>query len=99
MDHYCPAELIAGQLIREHSDSVTVAHSGRCDVRDRLGFFSFVDNYGAADIVSIELDIACPIVSNFGPPDPSLLDRLFSLGGACTHGIIHNGDLSWSEKR
>lgn len=97
--YYSQPDVIAARLIHEHSDSVTMAHLQRSDVRSLLQLFSYTEEYRTAKIDSIGLTIFCPIEGKFTKPNPSILDRLFSIGGAANHGNIRNGDLSWSEKR
>ncbi|MBM3330013.1 MAG: hypothetical protein FJY67_11195 [Calditrichaeota bacterium] len=97
--YYANPDLIRSRLIHERTDSITAAHLNRGDVQDLLEHLARREIYRTARVDSTGIDIHCPIEGEFLKADRSLFDRIFSVGGTANHGQVHNGDLSWSEKR
>ncbi|MBM3327510.1 MAG: hypothetical protein FJY65_11160 [Calditrichaeota bacterium] len=96
---YSQPELIKTRLIHERTDSVTIAHLNSSEMTGLLNTFSYTESYKVVKADTIGINIICPIEGEYIKPNRSLLEWVFSIGGAGNHGSIRNGDLSWSEKR
>ncbi len=96
---YSDPELIKKRLVHERTDSVTIAHLRFPETLELLNLLSYTESYKVAKIDTTGINIICPIQGEYIKSNRSFLDRVFSVGGTKNHGSIHNGDLSWSEKR
>ncbi len=62
----------------------------------RIGY---TETYRIAKVDTIGVTIHCPLDSLYRPAKRSIIDKIFGVGTPPNHGLIENGDLSWSEKR
>jgi hypothetical protein len=99
VEFYSDPELIAGNLFKAHKDSVTMAKIKNPSVAEMLAKFRFTESYLVTKIDTTGLTIACPIEGVYNESGLSLFNRIFRVEGAKNHGLVENGDLSWSDKR
>lgn len=99
VEYYSQPSFIRDRLIKIHSDSITMAHLNLPNVQALFSLFRYYETYRVVKIDTIGITISCPIEGEFVPPKRSILDRIYSVGGAKHHGFVANGDISWSETR
>ena len=99
VDFYSQEELIQNRLFKAKSDSITQSFLARSDVQGLFDQFRYTEYYTTTKVDSSGITISSPIDGEYHKPNPSLLERLFSVGGEKNHGQVVNGDMSWSERR
>ncbi|NQU05602.1 MAG: hypothetical protein HQ568_05875 [Calditrichaeota bacterium] len=99
IEFYSNPDLIASTLFKAHNDSITKAKVNCSRVADLLAKFHYTESYIVEKTDTTGLTIECPIEGVYRKPDLPLLNRIFSVEGAKNHGMVKNGDLSWSDKR
>lgn len=93
--YYSETERIKEKLLKPHADSVTNNFLKRQDVQELFALFQFTEAYRVTGVDATGVTISSPIEGEYINPNPSFLERIYSVGGEKNHGKIVNGDMSW----
>jgi hypothetical protein len=98
VDSYTP-DKIQAELFKITYDSLIREWTSWEKTQELLTKLTYNENYevGAAKVIGVT--IKPPYDGEYPLRNPSLLDRIFSVGPVDNPGMIENNDLSWEEKR